>query len=128
VINVNWNDAKAWLSRKTGKTYRLLSEAEREYVARAGTTTPFWWGSPITPKHANYDARFDRLNLPDPYLSNISIGAPDEFRNQTVPIDSFDPNPWGIYNVHGNVWELTHRDASAGSASAGARHALSGHP
>ena len=51
VINVNWDDAKAyaaWLSRKTGKTYRLLSEAEREYAARAGTTTPFWWGSSIT--------------------------------------------------------------------------------
>jgi formylglycine-generating enzyme required for sulfatase activity len=47
VINVNWDDAKAyaaWLSRKTGKTYRLLSEAEREYVTRAETTTPFWWG------------------------------------------------------------------------------------
>jgi formylglycine-generating enzyme required for sulfatase activity len=47
VINVSWADAKAyvaWLSRKTGKPYRLLSEAEREYVTRAGTTTPFWWG------------------------------------------------------------------------------------
>ena len=52
VINVDWNDAKAyvrWLSKKTGKPYRLLSEAEREYVARAGTVTPFWWGSTITP-------------------------------------------------------------------------------
>ena len=51
MINVSWNDAKAyvaWLSRKTGKTYRLLSEAEREYVTRAGTTTPFWWGSSIS--------------------------------------------------------------------------------
>jgi formylglycine-generating enzyme required for sulfatase activity len=51
VINVNWDDAKAyaaWMSRKTGKTYRLLSEAEREYVTRAGTKTPFWWGSSIT--------------------------------------------------------------------------------
>src|SRR5437763_1635434 len=51
VINVSWDDAKeyaAWLSRKTGRTYRLLSEAEREYVTRAGTTTPFWWGSSIS--------------------------------------------------------------------------------
>ena len=59
--NVNWNDAKtyaAWVSRKTGKSYRLLSEAEQEYVSRAGTTTPFWWGSSITPKWANYDANY----------------------------------------------------------------------
>src|SRR5262249_40924639 len=58
VINVNWDDATAyaaWLSRKTGKTYRLLSEAKREYVARAGTTTPFWWGFSITPEQANYN-------------------------------------------------------------------------
>jgi formylglycine-generating enzyme required for sulfatase activity len=58
VINVNWNDAKAfaeWLSRTTGKAYRLLSEAEHEYVTRAGTTTPFWWGSSISPNQANYN-------------------------------------------------------------------------
>ena len=88
VINVHWDDANAyavWLSRKSGKTYRLLSEAEREYVARAGTTTPFWWGSSITPKQANYD----------------------EYRKKTMPVDSFEPNPWGLYNVHGNVWEWT---------------------
>jgi formylglycine-generating enzyme required for sulfatase activity len=90
VINVNWDDAKAyaaWLSRKTGKTYRLLSEAEREYVARAGTTTPFWWGSSITTKQANYDG----------------LGS----GRRTVPVDSFEANPWGLYNVHGNVWEWT---------------------
>jgi formylglycine-generating enzyme required for sulfatase activity len=61
VINVNWNDAKgyaAWLSRKTGRTYRLPSEAEREYVTRAGTTTPFWWGSSLSTSQANYDGRF----------------------------------------------------------------------
>src|SRR5262249_33333963 len=57
VNNVNWDDAKsytAWLSHKTGKAYRLLSEAEREYVTRASTTTPFWWGSSITLKQANF--------------------------------------------------------------------------
>ena len=51
VINVSWDDAKtyaAWLAKKTGKSYRLLSEAEREYVTRAGTTTPFWWGNSIS--------------------------------------------------------------------------------
>jgi formylglycine-generating enzyme required for sulfatase activity len=64
VINVSWDDAKAyasWLSRKTGKTYRLLSEAEREYVTRAGTTTPFWWGSSISTKQANYKPDYDYL-------------------------------------------------------------------
>ena len=58
VTCVNWNDAKAyvsWLSSKTGKTYRLLSEAEHEYVTRAGTTTPFWWGSSISTEQANYN-------------------------------------------------------------------------
>jgi formylglycine-generating enzyme required for sulfatase activity len=86
VINVNWDDAKAyvaWLSHKTGKSYRLLSEAGREYVTRAGTTTPFWWGSSITPKQANYDGSAE------------------------PSVDSFEPNPWGLYNVHGNVWEWT---------------------
>jgi len=62
VVCVNWDDAKAyatWLSRKTGRTHRLLSEAEREYVTRADTTTPFWWGSSITPTQANYDGNHD---------------------------------------------------------------------
>jgi formylglycine-generating enzyme required for sulfatase activity len=101
VINVSWNDAKAyvaWLSRKTGKTYRLLSEAEREYVTRAGTSTPFWWGSAITTNHANYDPR-------DSYDTNG--GTQESYRQKTEPVDSFEPNPWGLYQVHGNVWEWT---------------------
>src|SRR5262245_15022817 len=88
----------AWPSRKTGKTYRLLSEAEREYVTRAGTTTPFWWGTSITPKQANYDGSRD------PYKGGGSRG---EYRNRTMSVDSFKPNPWGLYNVHGNVWAWT---------------------
>jgi formylglycine-generating enzyme required for sulfatase activity len=97
VINVSWNDTKAyvaWLSHKTGKGYRLLSEAEREYVTRAGTTTSFWWGSSITPRQANYDGSFA-----------YNKGEKGENRNKTVPVDSFTPNPWGLYEVHGNVWE-----------------------
>jgi formylglycine-generating enzyme required for sulfatase activity len=99
VINVSWKDAKnyvAWLSRKTGKTYRLPSEAEREYVARAGTTTPFWWGSSISTSQANYDGNF-----------TYGGGQKGEWRQKTVPVDSFAPNPWGLYQVHGNVWEWT---------------------
>jgi formylglycine-generating enzyme required for sulfatase activity len=97
VVNVRWDDATAyaaWLSRKTGKTYRLLSEAEREYVTRAGTTTVFWWGDMISTSQANYDPNYTfggRVN--------------GEYRQQTVPVDSFEPNPWDLYNVHGNVWE-----------------------
>ena len=60
VINVSWHDAKAytdWLSRRTGKTYRLLSEAEREYVARAGTRTPYWWGPSASGREAIYESK-----------------------------------------------------------------------
>jgi formylglycine-generating enzyme required for sulfatase activity len=98
VINVSWDDAKtyaAWLSKKTGKSYRLLSEAEREYVTRAGTTTPFWWGNSISTSEANYNGT--------PY----SGGAKGQYRGRTVPVDSFEPNPWGLYQVHGNVYEWT---------------------
>ena len=101
VVNVNWNDAKgyaAWLSRKTGNNYRLLSDAEREYVTRAGTTTPFWWGSSITPTQANYNGSAA------PYEGGGSQG---EFCQRTMPVDSFEANHWGLFNVHGNVWEWT---------------------
>jgi formylglycine-generating enzyme required for sulfatase activity/serine/threonine protein kinase len=100
VININWDDAKAyaaWLSQKTGNSYRLLSEAEREYVTRAGTTTPFWWGTSITPKQANFDG----------HQTYAGGGSRGEFRQATAPVDSFEPNQWGLYNVHGNVWEWT---------------------
>ena len=124
VINVSWNHAKAyvaWLSRKTGKPYRLLSEAEREYVARAGTTTPYWWGSTISPQQANYKtAAFVRFS-----------------DQRTVPVDSFQPNPWGLYQVHGNVydwvedcWNDTYRDAptdgSARTSGDCVRHVIRG--
>jgi formylglycine-generating enzyme required for sulfatase activity len=99
VINVSWDDAKlyvAWLARKTGKTYHLLTESEWEYVARAGTTTPFWWGSLISTSQANYDGHYKFKDSPT-----------GEYRARTVPVDSFTPNPWGLYQVHGNVWEWT---------------------
>jgi formylglycine-generating enzyme required for sulfatase activity len=101
VVCVSWDDAKAyvtWLSGKTGQSYRLLSEAEREYVARAGTTAPFWWGRSITLDQANYDGSVD------PYEGG---GKKGEYRKKTVPVKSFTPNRWGLYQVHGNVWEWT---------------------
>ena len=98
-IDVNWHDAQAyvaWVARKTGKQYRLLSESEREYVTRAGTTTPFWWGSSSSTGQANYDGN-----------STYGGGQKGEYRKRTVPVDWFQPNPWGLYQVHGNVWEWT---------------------
>jgi len=97
VVNVSWHDAKAyavWLSMQSGQDYRLLSEAEWEFAARAGTTTSFWWGSSITASQANYDGNTDEAN-----------GAPVASRKGTVPVGSFEANPWGLFNVHGNVWE-----------------------
>jgi formylglycine-generating enzyme required for sulfatase activity len=101
VVCVNWNDAKAyveWLSSTTGKTYRLLSDSEREYVTRAGTTTLYWTGDKITPQQANFAAK------------------------ATVPVDRFAANPWGLYNVHGNVLEWLEdcwRDTNAGNPGDG---------
>ncbi len=97
MVAINWDDAKAyaaWLAETAGKLYRLLSEAEREYVARAGTATAFWWGDAISTSQANYDGNY-----------TFRGGAKGEYRKKTVPVDSFEPNPFGLYNVHGNVWE-----------------------
>jgi len=91
VINVNWTDAQeyvTWLSKKTGNTYRLLSEAEWEYAARAGTTTTYSWGDGIGKGNAN------------------CAGCGSEWDNkQTAPVGSFKPNAFGLYDIHGNVWE-----------------------
>ena len=86
VVCVNWNDTKAyvaWLSKTTAKTYRLLSETEREYVARAGTTTPSRWGSTISTSQANYDGN-----------KTYAGGTKGEFRKGTVSVDTFATNPW----------------------------------
>ena len=99
VVCVSWNDAQAyiqWLNRISGKSYRLLSEAEREYAARAGTQTAFWWGDSITTSQANYSGN-DSYN-----------GSPNgQNRQATLPVNSFSANPFGLYNVNGNVWEWT---------------------
>ena len=106
VSSVSWNDAKSfveWLSGKTGQRYRLLSEAEREYVTRAGTQTPFWFGATITTEQANYGAYAD---LPEQFRgTTYGDRVKDKTRGRMVPVDSFLPNPWGLYQVHGNLSE-----------------------
>jgi formylglycine-generating enzyme required for sulfatase activity len=99
VVGVTWHAAKAyvaWLSKTTGKSYRLLSEAEREYVTRAGTATPYWWGTSISTAEANYDGSSAYVDGTEPVTLD-----------QTVPVDTFAPNPWGLYHVHGNISEWT---------------------
>jgi formylglycine-generating enzyme required for sulfatase activity len=98
VIDVHWNDAKSyagWLSAMTGTTYPLLSESEREYAARAGTTTPFWWGSSITAAQANYFSE-------EVYKGGGKKGV---WRKELLPVETFAANPWGLYQLHGNVHE-----------------------
>ena len=97
VVDVNWEDAREyvnWLSRKTGQNYRLLSESEWEYVARAGTTGPFHFGSTISTDQANYDGHY-----------TYGEGRPGIRRIQTVPVGSFPGNGFGLHDVHGNVFE-----------------------
>ena len=97
VVNVNWREAQsyaAWLRRKTGKAYRLPSEAEWEYAARAGTTTPFWWGTSISTDQANYNGALV-----------YGGGKRGQKRSVSLPVKTFESNPWGLYQVHGNVWQ-----------------------
>ena len=98
VVCVSWNDTQAyigWLNQSSGQTYRLLSESEREYAARAGGETAFWWGDSISTAQANYDGT----------ATSYNDSPKGEYRQATVPVNSFSPNPFGLYNVHGNVWE-----------------------
>ena len=97
VVHVSWNDAVAyckWMSKKSGKTYRLPTEAEWEYACRAGTTTPFNTGNNLTTEQANYDGNY-------PYNNNPK----GVYRQNTIAVNSFAPNEWGLYNMHGNVYE-----------------------
>ena len=99
---ISWHDADEyvkWLSQKTGKKYRLLSEAEREFVTRAGTATAYWTGDAITPDQANFNKR--RLQGD----GNIASPDPNAYREKLLPARSFAPNSWGLFQVHGNAWE-----------------------
>jgi formylglycine-generating enzyme required for sulfatase activity len=97
VINVNVEDAEAylaWLSGITGQSYCLPSEAMWEYACRAGTTTPFWTGATITTDQANYD-------------DNHPYGDAEKgrYRQRTTELGEFPANPFGLCDMHGNVWE-----------------------
>lgn len=107
VEKVSWNDAVAFcqaLSQKTGHTYRLPSEAEWEYVCRAGTTTPFYFGETITTDLANYRGQ-DWEYEGKTYPGNYGQGPYGEFRQATTSVGSFPPNGFGLHDMHGNVWE-----------------------
>jgi formylglycine-generating enzyme required for sulfatase activity len=98
VEGVNWVMAQQFITalnkrEKTAK-YRLPTEAEWEYACRAGTTTPFYTGATISTNQANYDGR-----------TIYGPGKKGVFRRKTLPVGSFPPNAWGLYDMHGNVWE-----------------------
>jgi formylglycine-generating enzyme required for sulfatase activity len=98
VEQVSWHDAIEFcrrLAQKTGRPYRLPSEAEWEYACRAGTTTPFHFGKTITSELANYDGS-----------GSYADGEKGEYRQETTPVDRFGfANAFGLCEMHGNVWE-----------------------
>jgi formylglycine-generating enzyme required for sulfatase activity len=94
---VSWEDAMEFcyrLSKRTGRTYTLPSEAQWEYACRAGTTTPFCFGDMISSELANYDGNYAYAN-----------GSKGICREQTTPVGMFPANAWGLHDMHGNVWE-----------------------
>jgi formylglycine-generating enzyme required for sulfatase activity/serine/threonine protein kinase len=99
VDQVSWNDCQEFLNKlnalvKGRGTFRLPTEAEWEYACRAGTTTPFHTGNTISTDQANYHGNY-----------NYGDGRKGVYRDKTVPVGSFRPNAWGLYDMHGNVWE-----------------------
>jgi formylglycine-generating enzyme required for sulfatase activity len=102
VEKVSWNNAVTFcqrLSQKTGKNYRLPSESEWEYACRAGTTTPFYFGESITTDLVNYNGNYTYGSAPK-----------GQDRQQTADVGSFPPNAFGLYDMHGNVWEWCQDD------------------
>ena len=102
VTHVTWHEANAyteWLSGRTGMDYRLPSESEWEYVARANTTTPYYSGVAITSKQANFDGRYD-WRVGSALTANVYVG-------RTLEVGLLEPNAFGLHDVHGNAGEWT---------------------
>jgi len=101
VVCVSWNDSEKyieWVNRKTGKNYRLLTEAEWEYVARAGTTTKWSFGD-------SKSSVCKYMNLADSNTNFSYKESCDDGYKNTSPVGNYRKNPWGLYDMHGNVWE-----------------------
>jgi formylglycine-generating enzyme required for sulfatase activity len=99
MVNINWHEAQQFLERLTGQRrlrFRLPTEAEWEYACRAGTTTPYSTGRLLSTSEANYNGEFPLPGQPK-----------GENRGRAMPVGSFSPNPWGLFDMHGNVWEWT---------------------
>jgi formylglycine-generating enzyme required for sulfatase activity len=98
VGNVSWNDVQEFIARLNKAVprlhARLPSESEWEYACRANTTTPFWFGDTVSPEQVNYDGCY-------PHRCEVK----GEYGQTTVAVKSLPPNPWGLYEMHGNVWE-----------------------
>jgi uncharacterized protein (TIGR02996 family) len=97
VESVSWEGCQAFcrkLGERDGQRYRLPSEAQWEYACRAGTTTPFHFGATISTDQANYDGYF-----------TYGQGKKGAYRQKTTPVGSFPANAWGLFDLHGNVWE-----------------------
>ncbi|MES1981577.1 MAG: formylglycine-generating enzyme family protein [Pseudomonadota bacterium] len=110
VINVSWKDAQAyiqWISKKTGKTYRLPTEREWEIATRGGTTTDYYWGKDVGKNNANCSGCGSQWD-----------------KKQTAPVGSFKPNPYGLYDMLGNVWQWMDEVCPSSGCTVG--HALRG--
>jgi formylglycine-generating enzyme required for sulfatase activity len=111
VVCVNWRDAKAyvaWLSETTGQAYRLLSEAEWEYIAREGQSTLWPWGTEETSLLCRFGNVFDQTGAADPRNASTNttgIAPCDDGYALVSPVGRFAPNRFGVYDTFGNVWE-----------------------
>jgi formylglycine-generating enzyme required for sulfatase activity len=105
VEQISWHEATEFcnrLAQHSGRPYRLPSEAEWEYACRAGTSTPFYFGETITTDLANYDG----TDHPDgKWSGSYGRGPKGVYRQETTPVGSFPANTFGLYDMHGNVWE-----------------------